>query len=121
MGGFSSLVGAAQSAEEERVQITLDKDSVSFGSIVICSVEELEEYLAAYPKTSAVEIVNSLDVSTDQFLRMMVILKSFGFEDVSSNHSGNPGWTLYPLPKDRDIFNCNEDGQGGADQDENDS
>lgn len=118
---ISGLAGATDSTEEEQIQIVLTNEATSLESTIICSSQELEESLARYSRSTHVRIDNHRDVPTEKFLRLMEILKSLGFADVSSNGAGNPGWTLYPLPKDIDIFNCGPSEQDIAEKGANDS
>ena len=84
----SSLVGATDAAEKEKVQITLTNEAMRVGSTIVCSLEELEESLAIYSKTTYVQIDNDPDIPTEKFIRLMQILRSLGFDEITSNGPG---------------------------------
>lgn len=103
-----SLGGTALLAQDDGLQISLDADSLSIGTTVLCSQRQLENILANYSRDVAIHVDNSPDVATDRVLRLLEILRELGFMRITSNDAGQPGWTIYPFPKDLDIFLCDE-------------
>ncbi len=121
LGSFPTLGSENQLNQAANIQIVVTKESISTGSTVLCSAGDFEESLAGYSKDTHVLVDNDPDVPTETLIRINEILRSLGFEDVSSNSAGDPGWALYPLPSDTDLFTCEKSSLEDTGEVENDS
>jgi hypothetical protein len=108
LGCWSVLAGDILSDNEEDLQIVLTRESIRIGATVLCSVAALETNLASQPRTTHVNVEVAPDVSTGIFARVMEILRTLGFEQVSNKGAGDPGWTLYPFPPDTEFPGCSQ-------------
>ena len=105
------LAGAAIFAQEQRVTIILMEDSVTIGSTLLCSQESLETQLANYANDTAIHVENSPVIATERVLKLLEIIRGLGYERVTSTSVGEPGWTLYPIPDELDVFKCDGDNE----------
>jgi biopolymer transport protein ExbD len=96
------------SAQAQDVQILFSKESVKVGYAELCSEEDLKVTLSEYAIETTIYVENDPSIDTDRVLRLLEIIRDLGYENVTSASAGEPGWTLYPLPDDVDVFRCEE-------------
>lgn len=108
---ISGSLGGAVSAQEQKVRIFLTKESVTVDSSVLCSEEDLKVALSEHAKQIAIHVENEPSIDTKRVLRLLKMIRDLGYENVTSTGAGQPGWTLYPLPDDLDVFGCEEQGE----------
>ena len=90
------------------LQIAVTQKGISVGSTVLCSIAALESSLESESRTRSVVVNTDPDVDTEIHLRVLEVLKSLDFEQVSATGAGDPGWALYPFSLAVEFPDCEE-------------
>jgi len=108
IGSFAVLASDSSSIDETAIHIVLTPESIHVDTAAVCSTAELKAVLNARLRSTPVAVEATADSSTEIVFTLRKILSDLGFESVTYEGVGSPGWGLYPPSADIVFPGCDQ-------------
>ena len=108
VGPFAVLANDASFSDETAIHIFLTPESIRVDTAELCSLAELKSVLNERLRSTPVAVEATAESSTEIVFKLREILSNLGFEKVTYEGVGSPGWGLYPPSADTEFHGCDQ-------------
>ena len=108
LGPCSVFATETSPDDESAIHINLTRESIRVDTAELCSLTELKSILDARPRSTPVAVEATADSRTEILMKIREILTSLGFDQVTFDGWGDPGWGLYPPSRDTEFHGCDQ-------------
>jgi len=108
IGPFPVLASDSSSTDETAIHIVLTSESIRVDTVELCSLAELKSVLNTRLRSTPVAVEATAESKTEIAFKIREILSGLGFDQVTFEGVGSPGWGLYPPSPDAEFHGCDK-------------